>query len=75
MKRNDNPYLCWGLTAFFVLLGCIIAFLLLDNLSFWYGKLSGLLSALSPVLYGLAFGYLLCPLMRLVERPRGRRRP
>ena len=68
VKKRDNPYVCWGLTAFCVLLACILAFLLLSNLGKVFSALGWFCSALSPVLYGLAFGYLLCPLMNRVER-------
>ena len=68
VKKRDNPYVCWGLTAFCVLLACILAFLLLSNLGKVFSALDWFCSALSPVLYGLAFGYLLCPLMNRVER-------
>ena len=59
VKKRDNPYVCWGLTAFCVLLACILAFLLLSNLGKVFSALGWFCSALSPVLYGLAFGYLL----------------
>ena len=68
MKHKGNPYFSWGLTIFLVLLACILTFLLLSNVRSILSEIQWFMSALAPVLYGLAFGYLLCPLMNLVER-------
>jgi len=68
MKHKSKPYFSWGLTAFLVLLACILTFLLLSNVKAILSGVQWFLSGLSPVLYGLAFGYLLCPIMNLVER-------
>ncbi len=72
MKKRNNPYFYWGVTAFCVLLACIIAFLLLSHLNVVFNLLDKFLSGLAPVLYGLAIGYLICPLLNLVERPLNR---
>jgi len=69
MRRRDNPYVKWGITAFCVLLACIIAFLILSHLRDVFSAIDFVLSGLEPVLYGLAIGYLICPLMNFVERP------
>lgn len=68
MKRSNNPYFLWGLTAFLVLSGCIVVFLVLSKLLVLVDVVGKLMSYLSPVLYGLAFGYILCPLMNVAER-------
>lgn len=67
-RKTDNIYFNWGVTAACVLLVCIAAYLILANLQTVFGCLGKLLSVLTPVLYGLAFGYLLCPLMNAAER-------
>ena len=67
-RKTDNIYFNWGVTAACVLLVCIAAYLILANLQTVFGYLGKLLSVLMPVLYGLAFGYLLCPLMNAAER-------
>lgn len=69
MRRRDNPYVKWGITAFCVLFACILAFLLLANLRSVGTAIDFVLSGLEPVLYGLAIGYLICPLVNFVERP------
>lgn len=71
-RKTDNIYLNWGITAACVLLLCIVAYLVLANLKTVFSYLEELLSILTPVLYGLAFGYLLCPLMNSAERLLGR---
>ena len=67
-RKTDNIYFNWGVTAACVLLVCIATYLILANLQTVFDYLGKLLSVLTPVLYGLAFGYLLCPLMNTAER-------
>jgi predicted PurR-regulated permease PerM len=65
--RWDKKYLYWGVTAFLVIIGSIIFFLLLSRLSLIGGALRQIFSALSPILYGLVFAYLLNKLMTFFE--------
>lgn len=56
-----------GLTLVCVVLICGLLALLLFNVSGLKGILGKLLQVISPVLYGIAFAYLMNPVMKLVE--------
>ena len=60
------------LTLFMVLSGCIFVAFCLINLSQVMGFLRGVLSALSPVMAGLVFAYLLNPVATWLERQIGK---
>ncbi|SHH76785.1 Predicted PurR-regulated permease PerM [Sporobacter termitidis DSM 10068] len=63
----DKKYLYWGITAFLVIISSIVFFLGLSRLSVIWAALRRIVAALSPILYGLVFAYLLNKLMSLFE--------
>ena len=65
----DRKYLYWGLTAFAVILGVLVIYLLLTNLSSIFNGVSYFLGAFKAVIYGIALAYLLNPLMKHLELP------
>ena len=65
--RWDKKYLYWGITAFLVIIGSILFFLILSQLSLIWGIIRQVLNALSPIIYGLIFAYLLNKLMSFFE--------
>ena len=65
----DRKYLYWGLTAFAVILGIIVIYLLLTNLSGIAEGISYVLGAFKAVIYGFALAYILHPLLRVLELP------
>ena len=68
MRRRDNVYVKWGLTAFLT----VCAILLLYDTFFSTGTLvlflHRLLRILAPVLYGFFIAYLLSPVVNYFER-------
>ena len=65
----DRKYLYWGLTAFAVILGILVIYLLLTNLSPIFAGIGYVLGAFKAVIYGIALAYLLNPLMKRMELP------
>ena len=66
--RWDRKYLYWGITAFAVIAGSIVFYLLLSK---WPGikeTLGTILRALSPFLYGCVFAYLLIKVVNYFEK-------
>lgn len=59
---TDRKYLCWGLTAFFVIIGSILFFMLLQHMAGIRAALSKLMGILSPIIWGVVFSYLLQPI-------------
>lgn len=66
--RWDTKYLYWGITAFLVIVCGLAFFLLLNRWSGFMDIIRKIFSALSSVVYGLVFAYLLNKLMTLYER-------
>ncbi len=64
----DKKYLYWGLTAFCVIAGAILFFLLITRFPDISGALSKLTGILSPFILGLVIAYLLAPVMRRMEK-------
>jgi predicted PurR-regulated permease PerM len=76
----DLQYLYWGITAFCVIVGASVCFLVFTHWRTGVLYAGKLLKILSPVLYGLIIAYLLAKPMLFLERtvfrwikPRGRR--
>ncbi len=65
----DKKYLYWGVTAFLVLVGAIVFFLLLSGLDSILGTVGSFLSILTPVLYGFIIAYVLAPIANFIEKP------
>lgn len=70
MKKfnSDNKYLGWGLTAFCVIAGAIVFYMLLQHGGVVVDGINALLGILSPIIWGLVIAYLLWPLTKLFER-------
>jgi len=64
---KDSQYFAWGLTAFFVLAGCIVFYLLLGHLAVIGGVIGSALRVLSAFIWGLVIAYVLLPLTRYFE--------
>lgn len=65
---DDKKYLCWGLTAFFVIIGSILFFMLLQHLPGIRAAISQLLGVLSPIIWGTVIAYLLQPVLKFFDR-------
>lgn len=64
---DDKKYLCWGLTALFVIIGAILFFMILQYLPGIAGAISSVLSVLSPIIWGLVIAYLMHPVSYFLE--------
>ena len=64
---RDSQYFAWGLTAFCVLAGCIMFYLLLGHLATISGLIGSALRVLSAFIWGLVIAYVLLPLSRYFE--------
>lgn len=64
----NNKYIGWGLTAFFVILGGLIAYYLLFHGEILISNLNKFFNILMPVLFGLAIAYLLTPVLNYFEQ-------
>ena len=60
--HRENIYFRWGLTAFIVVVACIIAAQFITKMPAFFGYVKAFLRTLSPVLYGLGIAYLLHPI-------------
>lgn len=69
MKRFkwDKKYLYWGITAFLVIICCLVFFMALNRWNYIAQFLSNIFNILKPVVYGLIFAYLLTPLVKMLE--------
>lgn len=65
---DDKKYLCWGLTAFFVIIGSILFYMLLQHLPGIRAAISQLLHTLSPIIWGCVIAYLLQPVLKFFQR-------
>lgn len=65
--RWDKKYLYWGITAFIVIAGSIVFFLLLNKWPAIKPVLGTLWRALTPFMYGFVFAYLLNKVMNFFE--------
>ncbi|MGN1001802.1 MAG: AI-2E family transporter [Oscillospiraceae bacterium] len=66
--RWDKKYLYWGVTAFLVIAGSILFFMLVSHLPAVKSTLKSVLRILSPFVWGLVIAYLLYPLQRIYDR-------
>ena len=66
--RKQNPYICWGLTAFAVICGVLVFYDIFFQdsvLIVYFRKLVGILA---PVSYGFVLAYVLTPVVNWLER-------
>ena len=66
--HRENIYFRWGLTAFIVIVACIIAAQFITKMPAFFAYVKAFLSTLSPVLYGLGIAYLLHPIEDRVRK-------
>ena len=66
--RWDKKYLHWGITAFCVVAGAIIFYMLLRYVGTLKTGLDSLMNILSPFIWGLVIAYLLSPLLDFYQR-------
>jgi predicted PurR-regulated permease PerM len=64
----DRRSLIWGLTAFFVIVGSILFYMLFRHFGNLWAFIKLLTRILSPILWGFAIAYLICPMMKFFER-------
>lgn len=67
-KHRENIYFRWGLTAFTVIVACIIVAQFVTRLTSFFSAVGALVRTLAPVFYGLGIAYLLDPIAGRVER-------
>lgn len=69
MKKPEDrkEYVGWGLTAFFVIAGCIGLYLLITRWGDIQKGINTVLGILSPFIWGFVIAYLLRPLVRVTE--------
>ena len=66
--KKQNPYICWGLTAFAVICGVLVFYDIFFQdsvLIVYFRKLVGILA---PVSYGFVLAYVLTPVVNWLER-------
>jgi len=66
--RWDKKYKYWGVTAFLVLAAAIAFYFLMANIPVFARVIGKIFSAVSGILYGVAFAYLLAPVVNFLER-------
>ena len=66
--RWNKHYLGWGLTAFIVIIASIVVGSMLVNIGSIATGIGEFLTAVSPIIYGLIFAYLLAPVMTFFEK-------
>lgn len=66
-KIKQYPHLCWGVTAFCVLAGCILFYMLLQHLDGVINGFKAAMRLLSPFIWGFVIAYLLLPMCRYFE--------
>ena len=64
----DKKYLYWGITAFCVIAAAIIFYMALNYIAILGQWLTTVFKILSPFVWGLIITYLLCPLMKRMEK-------
>ncbi len=66
--KIEEKQIKWGLTAFIVVVCCILAFFIIYRLDAVSNACGVVISILTPFLYGLVMAYLLCPVYNFVVR-------
>lgn len=66
--RNDSKYVYWGATALAVIACGVLITLIFSNLTGFLDGLKKYIGVFSPVIYGVAFAYILNPLMCFAEK-------
>ena len=66
-KHRENIYFRWGLTAFVVIVACIVVAQFVTKFTSFFGIVGSLIQTLSPVFYGLGIAYLLDPIVGRIQ--------
>ena len=66
--KKENPYLCWGLTAFLVICGVLVFYDVFFQDSMIIIYIKKLIGILAPVSYGFVLAYVLTPVVNWLER-------
>ncbi len=66
-RHRENIYFRWGLTAFLVIVACVIVAQVVIKLTAVFAILGRLLRAIAPILYGMGIAYLLDPIVSRIE--------
>ena len=66
--RWDKKYLYWGITAFLVIVACMLAFAIVFRFDVVGNILGTVAKVLSPVFYGVVIAFLIDPIVRFTER-------
>ena len=66
--HRHQKYFKWGLTAFFVIAAAMVFWLVLSDLSGFYGLIMKLMNILAPILYGCLFAYLMNPVLEFTRK-------
>lgn len=65
---RKNKYFALGMTLLSVIIASVLFYVILTNLGLVFGKISDFIGIISSVIFGLAFAYLMNPIMMFVER-------
>ena len=63
-----NKYFALGMTLLSVIIASVLFYVILTNLGLVFGKISDFIGIISSVIFGMAFAYLMNPIMMFVER-------
>ena len=66
--HRHQKYFKWGLTAFLVIAAAMVFWLILSDLSGFYGLFMKLMNILAPILYGCLFAYLMNPVLEFTRK-------
>lgn len=66
--HRHQKYFKWGLTAFLVIAAAMVFWLVLSDLSGFYGLFMKLMNILAPILYGCLFAYLMNPVLEFTRK-------
>ena len=68
MFKRENKYFKLGVTLLMVIIVSVLFFVILTNLRTVAGGVKKLIEIISSVIYGIAFAYIMNPVMVAVER-------
>ncbi len=68
LLKKDGKYFRLGLTLLTVIILSILFYITLDNIGTVFGAIKSVLAVFSFVFYGIAFAYLMNPILKLVEK-------
>ena len=66
--KPDKRQISWGLTIFITITLCILVACFVLNLGYISKALGSMMNSIAPILYGVVIGFLLNPILNLLER-------